>query len=119
MDSYVSTVSLLINGEEITDFSAVEEKARTLRKQVNLMKKTGILGVTQRYGVSVDYVVPKDKPEFDFAGIEDGTLTIDKENGSRVTYTGVATLDIGATKYDGDKEATRTIEFVATGRVEE
>ena len=83
MDSYVSVVSLIVNGEEITDFSAVEEKARTLRKQVNLMKKTGVLGVTQRYGVSVDYVVPKDKPEFDFAGIEDGTLTIDKENGRR------------------------------------
>ena len=119
MDKYVSTVALIINGQEITDFKSVEEKARTPRKQVNLVKKTGVMNATQRYGVGLDYVVPADRPEFDFEGLEDATLVIDYENGSRVTYTGVATLDIGATKFDGDNETIRTIDLVAGKRIQE
>lgn len=118
MEEYVAQVTLEINGQEITDFNSVEEKEVALRKAVNLMNSTGVVGVTRRYGVAVDYVVPKNKPEFDFNAVSGGTLTIDKGNGARVTYTGVSTLSIGATKYDGDKEATRPIEFIASGKVE-
>jgi len=119
MDKYVSTITLIVNGQEITDWKTVEEKARTPRKQVNLAKKTGVMNVTQRYGVTMDYAVPADKPEFDFESLEDATLVIDLENGRLITYTGVATLEIGATKYDGDNEAVRTIDFVAGNRIEE
>lgn len=119
MEEYITEISLEINGQKIIDFSGLEEKEIALRKPVNLMGSTGVTKTTQRYGVSVDYVVPKNKPEFNFADVEDGTLVVDKENGSRVTYTDVSTATIGSTKYDGDKEATRTIDFIATGRVEE
>jgi hypothetical protein len=113
---YVSQVSLEVNGQEITDFAAVTEKEIELRKVVKLMNKRGVVGIKPEYGLVVDYVVPKDAPEFDFESVSDGTLTIDMENGVRKQYTGVYTLKIGETKYDGDKEATRPIEFIAMKR---
>ena len=117
MDEYVSQVLLEVNGQEITDFKAVTEGEVELAKQVKLMNKTGSMGVLPRYGVEVDYVVPADTPEFDFDGVKNGTLTIDKQNGVRETYTGVRTLKIGSTKYDGDNETVRTITFGAGGKV--
>lgn len=116
MSEYVSTVLLEINGKSITDFKAVEEEEVEMAKEVNLMNKTGSVGVTPRYKVNVDYVVPKDSEEFDFSGVKDGTLTIDFGNGRRRQYMGVRTLKIGATAYDGEKEAVRKITFMATGR---
>lgn len=116
---YVSRVFLTINGQEITDFKSVTEKDVELHKQVNLMNTTGVVGVRARYGAEVEYVVPENAEEFDFEEVKDGTLTIEKMNGRRTSYTGVFTLKIGSTKYDGDNEATRTIEFLTTGRVKE
>jgi hypothetical protein len=112
-EEYVSQVLLEINGQSITDFKAVVEKEVEIHKPVNLMNVTGHIGVQPRYGASVDYVVPKDGPEYDFSAVRGGTLTIDKQNGVRVKYTGVYTLKIGETRYDGENEAVRTIEFSA------
>ena len=117
MSDYVSRVLLEGNGQNIDDFKSVTEKEVELNKQVNLMNKTGTCGVTSRCQVEVEYVVPEDAPEFDFNSVKNGTLTIDKMNGVRETYTGVTTLKIGATKYDGEKEATRTIDFSTNGKV--
>jgi len=80
------------------------------------MKKFGVVGTRPQYGLEVEYVIPKDAPEFDFESVEDGTLTIDLENGTRKQYSGVYALKIGDTKYDGENEATRTIELVAMKR---
>lgn len=119
MDEYVSTVSLTCNGQEIDDFQTFEEDARVLRKAVKLMKKTGVMGVTPTYGFSVGYVIPKNKPEFDFDAVQDGTFVVDYENGHRTTFTGCSVLEVGSEKYDGDKEATKEIKFIAAGRVKE
>lgn len=120
MDEYVSRVVLDVDGKQIDDFNSVTEHEVEVRKAVNLARKTGFVQATPRYGVSVDYVVPKDRGEFDFEGIENGRLTLDFENGRRTTYTGVTTLKIGEAKYgDGDSPATRTIELGASGRVKE
>lgn len=115
-DEYVSQVLLEVNGQSITDFKKISEDAIVLRKAVKLMKKTGTISVVPQYGVKVDYVVPKDTPEFNFSGVSGGTLTIDHENGTRIKYTGVSTLEIGETTYDGDNEVVRPISFVATKR---
>jgi hypothetical protein len=116
MDKYVTAVKLVVNGEEITDFSSITEKDYELRRPVKLMNKTGVAGVTPQYGLEVDYTVPLNAPEFDFDSVEDATLIIEYPNDEMTTYTGVCTLKVGATKYDGEKEATRTIELFATGR---
>ena len=113
---YVSQVTLEVNGQEIDDFNSVTEKEVEIKKEVKLMKKTGIVRVVPKYGLQVEYVVPKDVEEFDFETVDNGTLTIDLGNGKRRQYTGVHTLKIGDTKYDGDKEATRTIDMIAMKR---
>lgn len=118
MSEYVSAIALEINGQEITDFKSVSEGGRTLRKQVNLMNKTGHITMTPRLTVDVEYVVPKDASEFDFDSVVGGTLTIDKGNGVRMQYGGVACLEVGETKYDGDNEATRQIKLSAETRTE-
>jgi thiamine pyrophosphokinase len=116
---YVSRVFLSINGQEVTDFKSVTEKAIELYKEVRLMNKTGAMSVKPRYGAQVEYVVPENAPEFNFFGVKDGTLTIELQNGKRITFTGVYPLTIGEVKYDGDNESVRTIDFMAAGRVEE
>ena len=118
MDEFLSTVSLECNSQVIDDWSTFEEDARVLRKAVNLAKKTGVMSVTQRHGFTVGYAVPKNKPEFDFDSVQDGTFTVDYENGRRVTFTGCSVVEVGALKFDGDKEAIKDIKFIASARVE-
>lgn len=119
MSEYVTNVLLEVNGQNIEDFKSVTEGEVETAKPVNLMNKTGFANMTARHTVEVDYVIPSDAPEFDFASVKNGTLTIDKQNGVRVTYTGVRTLKIGAAKYDGESEGTvRTITLGASGKVE-
>jgi hypothetical protein len=116
---YVSRIILEVNGQQIDDFNKVKEPKREIRKPVKLMRKTGFVTVTAQYvDGSIEYVIPKDDTEFDFADIADGTLTIDKENGVRVTYTGVFVTEIDEPDYGDDKEAVRKITWGATGRTE-
>lgn len=115
---YVSKVALDIDGQEITDFDEVEEQEVELNKKVELMNKTGVAELTPRYGVRVKYVIPKDASEFDFRAVKNGRLTIDRRNGTRITFIGVYPLKIGATAY-GKDEARKDIEFVAVDRIEE
>lgn len=119
MSQYVRKVLLEINGQEITDFKTVQEGERVLRQPVKLMGKTGFAEVTQRPTVTVDYVIPYDAPEFDFDSVQDGTLTIDYDNGTRITYSGLSTEKVGQVKYDEDNDAVKTVEFIATDRAEE
>lgn len=118
-DEYVSRVTLEVNGQVIDDFDSVEEGELEHRKAVNLMNKTGSCEVTQRPTVSVDYIIPKDKEEFNFKDVSDATLVIDRGNGTRITYSGVCTAKVGRTKYDGTDAAKKTIDFIANERSEE
>ena len=120
MSEYVSKIELEINGKRIEDFDSVEEPETDIYKSVKLMGKTGHTKVTERFeGLTVDYVIPSDGPAFDFRTVADGTLTIDRLNGVRVTYGGLYTIKVGKVKYDGDNVAKQTIEFSADSRTEE
>ncbi len=116
-DEYVELVTLEVNGAEITDFNKVSENDYEVRRAVNLMNKTGFTKTTPRYGVKVEYVIPKSQTPFNFNEVENGTLTIDRGNGKRITYGGVFTTKIGEASY-GEKEATQSIELGATERNE-
>lgn len=116
---YVTRCTLDVNGQSIEDFKSVTEGEIELHKQVNLMNKTGHAAVTARHGVTVDYVVPLDAPEFDWEGVAGGTLSIEFENGKRTTYTGVYVLKIGEQQVDGEDETVRTIELGAEKRLVE
>lgn len=116
MSEYAAKVLLEVNGMQIDDFASVTEKEVELRREVKLARKVGVVSLVPKWGVQVEYVVPLDAPEFNFDEVSNGTLTIDLENGVRKMYTGVYTLKTGDTKYDGEKEATRTIDFLAVRR---
>ncbi len=119
MSEYVSMVLLEVNGQSITDFSTVEEGEFEINKPVKLMMKTGACATYPRHSAKLDYVIPSDAPEFDFTTVSGGTLTIDYQNGTRITYMGVTTTRIGAAKHDGEKESTREIHFTAQQRLVE
>lgn len=116
---YVNRCTLTVNGQAIEDFKSFTDNERELRKAVNLMNKTGRCRVTERPSCKVDYVVPLSGPEFDFDEVEGGTLTVEYENGTRLTFSGVSTSKVGEMKIDGENEAVRTIEFIAEKRVKE
>jgi hypothetical protein len=116
---YINRCTLSINGQEITDFKKFTDNERELARQVNLMNKTGHCGVTQRPGCKLDYVVPLDSEPFDFDAVKDGTLSVEYENGKRITFSGVRTLKVGESTIDGDNELVQTIEFGAQKRAAE
>jgi len=118
MPKYVGRVFLDVDGLVI-DFKTFTEKGFTARKPVSTMNRTGFVNVTPRYGCEVEYPIPEDEDEFDFEAVENGTLTVEYENGRRTTYTGVCFVESGDVKYDGENEAVRTITFGAAARVKE
>ena len=76
-----------------------------------------LLAVTNRYkGLKVKYVIPSDGPEFDFTKVEDGTLTIVYENGTRRTYSGVYVNKVGGETYKDGSETVRDVELSAEAR---
>jgi hypothetical protein len=119
MEAYIASITLEVNGEKLDDFTTFTEKERVFKKPVNLMNTTGTLKTKARHFFSIDYVVPANKTEYDFQSVEEGTVTIDYENGKRISFGQVNCLSIGEAKFDGDKEVTKQIEFVAGIRTEE
>ncbi len=117
-EEYLSRIDLEVDGKSIDDFDGFTEDEVEHHRPVNLMKITGFTKVTQRYGCKVSYVIPA-SGEFDWSNVEDGRLTIEFENGKRITFTGVYLIKIGEMTVDGEKAATRSIELGASGRMEE
>ncbi len=118
-EEYVTQALLEINGQSITEFKTVTEGERELYSPVKLMNRTGHGKKLERPTVKVDYVIPSDTPEFDFTTVQGGTLTIDRQNGTRIKYIGVYTTKIGEAHYDVEAECVvKTIEFSASKRLE-
>ena len=112
----ITRALLSVNGQDISDFKAFTEKTRTLRKSVHLMYKTNAADLTQRYMIDLDYVVPRDVPEFDFEDVTGGTLVIEYDSGEQVRFGGVHCLTVGDGVIDGENELVRKIEFMAETR---
>lgn len=117
MSKTVSRVTLEIDGEEEDNFSEITEPDVEYNKPVDLMNKTVHVAVTQRYkGIKIKYVVPSDEPERDFSKVEDSTLTIVYENGTRRRYSGVYVNKVGNETYKDGSETVRDIELSAEDR---
>jgi len=116
MPEYVARITLTVNGVDVQDFNSITEKEVELHKPVKLMRKTGFVTVTPRYAVQVEYVLPKDAPAFDWEAVAAGTLIVDREDGTPITYTDVYVEKVGEIKADGEKEATQQIDLIALGR---
>ena len=112
----VSSITLNVNGVEITDFKSVTENSVELYKPVKLMNKTGHRRVTPRYGGKIEYFVP-DTEEFDWTTVKDARLTITYESGKKITFTGVYVTDTGDRKVENENETVQEILWSAENRV--
>lgn len=117
----VGTIWLTVNGREFdcTGFSPTENAGR---KPVSTMNRQGRVRrwarTTRGYSLSFEVVVPE-HDSFDFASVEDATLTIESlDGGKRTTYTGVGVEEVGEQYQDGN-EAKRSIKAFALDKVEE
>lgn len=119
MEEYISSAVLDINGTQIDDFKKISIREREIRKEIRLMRKTGFVRlINPSHGITVDYVIPKNRPEYDFEEVEDATLTLTYDNGATETFTGVCTLKVGEVSFDDSEEASvRPIELAASGRI--
>ena len=115
MDDYVSSVTLMVNGRKMADLMSVTEKETIPRAQMNLMGKTGKKKLTKRYGLLVDYVPPASGVEYDWDGLENGTIIIRYESGKKKTYPECSTLKVGQLKYSEDSDPVREIDLL-TGK---
>lgn len=117
MSDYIASCTLEVNGQKISDFKAVTEGAREIRKQFKKMGGTGFITTSPLLGVSVDYLVPQVSP-YDWDALTGGTLTIVYEGGRTVVYTGVSTLSVGEAKADAENEMVQTVQLGAEARKE-
>jgi len=116
MAEYITRASLEFNGTLFEDFTSFTESSVTLAKQVPLMNKTGTAKLTPRYAFSVDAVRSSIPPSVNLGSIFGGTFTVQTDNGDRITFGGVATLESGDASIDGENEATQSISFGAETR---
>ena len=117
MSEYVNRVSLEFNGQVFEDFDSWTDNSVVLPKQVNLMNKTGHAKMTPRYGFSVSVKTPNIPAGIDLDSVSNGTLTVEYENGSRLTYGGVYCMETGEGTADGETELTKTKVFGAETKI--
>jgi hypothetical protein len=118
MRETVSKITLEVDGQEISKFESVTEPEETIAEQEMFMDGPVQYEVDANFSpIEVVAAIPKNEEEYDWRAVKDGTLVIDRRNGTRITYTGVRTLTLGSINYD-KKTARRTISLGATGRSE-
>lgn len=115
----VSIVHIEIDGLEDVDVKKVYEGKRTVRKAANLMHRTGKIRTRQRPTVGFDRAIVEGKPAPDYASMEDISITIIYEDGTRIKYLGCSCTEVGETTYDEENEAIQRYDFIADERVED
>jgi hypothetical protein len=116
-DQYVSRVKVFIDGQEMEDFKTWSDDGHEVRAAVNLMHKTGYSKRTARYGFKLGYVPASATPEYDFDAVEDATVAVVVDEGTRrIVYGGVVFLGDGEMSIDGENETVVEKRFSASTR---
>lgn len=110
-----------VDGVEI-DLTKCDVKTVTGRKPVKTINRKGRVkgfakGITE-YTLSLTVAVPLNTPEPDWDNVKDAKVTIEEENGQRISYLGCFTTEVG-TSYTTDNEEVRDIQVVALDKVVE
>jgi hypothetical protein len=119
MTQYVNSVTLDVNGKDVSNFKSITIGETEIFRQVKAMNKTGHAKVTARHSLSVEYLVPVEDPEVKWSEVADARVSVVYENGKRKTFTGVYVLKVGEEKIDSENDVTKTIELSAEGMVVE
>lgn len=113
---YINKCTLEFNGQTLDDFESFTEGSVTVAKQVNLMNKTGHALMTPRYNFSINWKEPIGGFPFNPYTVRNATVTVEYNNGSRVDFGGVYSLDTGDATIDGETEKTNTATYGAESR---
>lgn len=94
--------SLKIDGKEIDSFKSVTLVATAKRKQVNLMNKTKVADMTQRYTMRILYV--DETQPFDFESIKGASAIASTDLGESFQMTDVSFLESNELVRDGEND---------------
>lgn len=114
----VNRCTLEVNGASVTDFASFTDNNTIKAKAVHMMHKTGFALMTGRHGFALEVKKPY-TGGMDLDNIEDGTLTVEFDNGERILYRGVYTLETGDGVIDGETELTYIKLFGAANKERE
>lgn len=117
----VGTIVLTVDGREF-DCASVSPKFMTGKKPVATMNRKGKTQkktkTTSSITLSLEVIIPENG-DIDWAGIEDGRITVESlDGGHRTTYTGCEATDVSES-YKLDGEAMRSIEMFAMDKIVE
>ena len=110
-----------VDGQEI-ELTKLDVKTVTGRKPVKTINRKGRVkgfakGITE-YTLSITVVVPLNAAEPDWDNVTDAKITVEEENGKRISYIGCFTTETG-TSYTVDSEEVRDLQMVALDKVKE
>ncbi|HDR1020949.1 TPA: phage tail tube protein [Pasteurella multocida] len=108
-----------VDGLEI-DLTKCDVRVITGRKPVKTINRKARVkgfakGITE-YSLSLTVAVPLNTPEPDWDNVTDAKVTIEEENGQRISYRNCFTTEVG-TSYSVDNEEMRDIQVVALDKV--
>ncbi|HDR1911990.1 phage tail tube protein [Pasteurella multocida] len=108
-----------VDGLEI-DLTKCDVRVITGRKPVKTINRKARVkgfakGITE-YSLSLIVAVPLNTPEPDWDNVTDAKVTIEEENGQRISYRNCFTTEVG-TSYSVDNEEMRDIQVVALDKV--
>ena len=110
-----------VDGQEI-DLTKLDVRTVTGRKPVKTINRKGRVkgfakGIVE-YTLSITVAVPLNSPEPDWDNVTAAKITVEEEDGTRTSYTGCFTTEIGES-YTVDSEKMRDLQVVALDKVKE
>lgn len=113
----VSIVHIEIDGIEEENIKKVYEGARTRRKAVHMMHRTGAIRQRLRPTVGFDLVVSEGVPERNYEGMEHVPVVLVYEDGTRIRYMNCSHEKTGESTFDEENELVKRIDFIADERI--
>lgn len=111
----ISSCTVVVNGEKITDFSKFKENSIEERQEVDTMEGTDVVEVPAKYGFSLTYM-PNSGADREWLGTTNATVIVQYKGGKKVTFTGCSLLSQEANELDGKTAKEYVLNFHADGR---
>jgi hypothetical protein len=116
----ITSLSLVKDGSEITDFSKFKENEIETTQTVEHFNGEDFVKVPKKYGFSITYL-PQSGADIDWVAEEDKndkgwTVIVNYVGGSKVTFTGVHLLKSTPNEVDGKTAKESQLEFYAAKR---
>lgn len=116
----ISSLSLILDGSEITDFSKVKEKEIETAQTVEHFNGQDVIKVPKGYGIELTYL-PESGADKDWVAEEDKnakgwTIIVNYVGGKKVTYTGCHLLKMTPNELDGKTAKEYQLDIFASKR---